>query len=229
MNKKSRALLQGHLENISWRVLEAYPVVVRELIRGRYGVYALYKKDRLYYVGLASNLSGRLKSHLRDRHRGAWDRFSVYLTIRSDHIKELESLLLRIINPTGNRTGGRFAKSENLFQTLNARIKGIDADRRAAILGGAVAERRRRTKARRAKGPEDLVGFAEKRVQLKGTYKGVTYRATLRRDGWIGFRRKLYESPTAAAREIVPHANGWWFWRFKSKDGEWVRLRTLRR
>jgi hypothetical protein len=40
---------------------------------------------------------GRLKGHLRDCHKGLWDRFSVYLTSDAEHIKELESLLLRII------------------------------------------------------------------------------------------------------------------------------------
>jgi type I restriction-modification system DNA methylase subunit len=34
----------------------------------RHGVYALYRGNRLYYVGLASNLRSRLNTHLRDRH-----------------------------------------------------------------------------------------------------------------------------------------------------------------
>jgi hypothetical protein len=227
---KRTQLLLGHLENISWRVLQAYPELLREFMRRRYGVYALYRKGRLYYVGLASDLRNRLKSHLRDRHHGAWDRFSVYLTLRSDQIKDLESLLLRIIGPEGNRTGGKFAGSEDLFPALGRRVRDIDADRRAAILGGLVADRRRRARARRAKGQEALIGFAERRVSLRGRYKGKTFKATLRRDGKIRLRGKLYTSPSAAAHSIVDRSvDGWHFWRFKDERGDWVQLATVRR
>ena len=86
----NRSLLVHHLEDISWQVMQAYPQIVRGMIRGRFGVYALYKRGRLHYVGLANNLIGRLKTHLRDRHRGSWDRFSVYLTSDAEHMRELE-------------------------------------------------------------------------------------------------------------------------------------------
>lgn len=81
--------------------MEQYPAVIQTLIRGKSGVYALYNGDRLYYVGLASNLMGRLKGHVRDRHEGLWNRFSVYLTAHSEqsHIRELDALLLRITKP----------------------------------------------------------------------------------------------------------------------------------
>lgn len=226
---KRSPLLLGHLEDVSWRVLGRYPEVLRDLIRSRHGVYALYKKGRLYYVGLANDLRNRLKSHLRDRHHGAWDRFSVYLTLRSEHITELESLVLRIINPHGNRKGGGFAGSENLFPGLNRRVREIDADRRAAILGGPVAERRRRAKARRAKGQAALAGFAERRTLLRARHRGRAYRATLRRDGKIRLARRLYDSVSAAARAIVNRpVNGWQFWHYKDDSGKWVRLRTVR-
>jgi len=117
-----KRLVTEHLENISWRVLEDYPQVVSDMIKRRAGVYALYKGEKLYYVGLASNLMGRLKTHLKDRHRGAWNRFSVYLTLRDEHIKELESLLLRIVNPEGNKQRGSFVKSHNLYPSLNKQI-----------------------------------------------------------------------------------------------------------
>ena len=101
---KQKSLVLQHLEDISWRVLEDYLQVIKDMIRGRAGVYALYRRKKLYYVGLATNLMGRLKSHLKDRHHGSWDRFSVYLTMKDEHMKELESLLLRIVNPVGNKT-----------------------------------------------------------------------------------------------------------------------------
>ena len=101
-------LVSQYLENISREALETYQDLIRQYIRGRQGVYALYRQDNLWYVGLAGNLSRRLKEHLRDRHKESWDRFSVYLTIGTTNMKEMESLLLRVVVPPGNQTKGGF-------------------------------------------------------------------------------------------------------------------------
>ncbi len=229
MAVQKRLVIQ-HLENISWKVLEMYPRVVKQMIRRRSGVYALYRKNRLYYVGLANNLMARLKTHLRDRHHGSWDRFSVYLTVHDDHMKELESLVLRIVNPSGNKQIGKFANSKNLRLTLNQQMKEVDADRRALLIGGQIARRRRRTKTKKGKGTKVLAGIVDRRIALKATYRGRKLRATLRKDGSIGFRNKLYDSPTGAARIATGrNCNGWEFWSYRNEKGEWVKLRELRR
>ena len=99
---KRAALVTQHLEMISRNLLDKYQDVIRQYVRGRHGIYALYNNGKLYYVGLASNLRNRLRHHLNDRHGQSWDRFSVYLTIGDSHMKELESLFLRIFKPAGN-------------------------------------------------------------------------------------------------------------------------------
>src|SRR5438045_4668414 len=129
-------LVCQQLENVSSVVLEEYQDIIRHYIRGRNGVYALYKGERLYYVGLATNLRGRLKQHLKDRHRGLWDRFSVYLTIGDTHIKEMESLLLRIVRPTGNKQIGKFVRCESLNKKLARDIKTLQREELVSILGG---------------------------------------------------------------------------------------------
>lgn len=226
----TRGLLNQHLEDISSRVLEDYGGVIKNMIRRRSGVYALYRRGKLYYVGLASDLMWRLRSHIKDRHRGAWDRFSVYLTADSEHVKELESLLLRIVNPVGNKVSGHFKGSTNLFSALNNRIKELDAERRASLLGAWVARRLRRRKVTRGRGNEALAGFSDRSLTLRAQYKDKRYRARLRRDGSIRYDGRVYDSPTAAARKILHrHCNGWWFWRYKNPDGQWVRLVTLRK
>ncbi len=106
------------MENISRQALEKYQHIIRQYVRQRHGVYALYRRSRLYYVGLASNLRTRLTHHLKDRHSQSWDRFSVYLTIGDSHLRELESLLLRIAKTKGNKQKGRFPKSEDLRRRL---------------------------------------------------------------------------------------------------------------
>ena len=87
---KREPLVCEHLEHISRKALEKYQTIIRHYVRNRHGVYALYKRDKLYYVGLASDLQWRLKHHLKDRHRESWDTFSVYITIGDKHLKELE-------------------------------------------------------------------------------------------------------------------------------------------
>jgi len=111
------------LESIPGLAFKRFPDVVRELAHGRNGVYALYSGDRLYYVGLARDLRSRLKSHLKDRHAEEWDRFSLYLTEGDEHLKELESLVLRIADPKGNRVKGKLSGTEDLRPRLMRRIR----------------------------------------------------------------------------------------------------------
>ena len=225
-----KRLVTGHLENVSGRVLEDYPEVVSEMIKRRAGVYALYKGDKLYYVGLASNLMGRLKTHLKDRHKGAWNRFSVYLTLRDEHIKELESLLLRIVNPEGNKQTGSFAKSHNLYRDLNRKITDFDADKRAKLMGGWVEKRRQRIRASKAKGKGALKGLVEKRLILKAWDGDWEYTASLRRDGTIRYDDEIFDTPNAAAKCALGRNKwGWGFWHYKNIAGEWVKLATLKK
>ena len=229
MAKKRKRLLLQHLENLSWRVLDEYRDVIRDMIRGQSGIYALYCRDKLYYVGLASNLMGRIKQHLKDHHNGRWDRFSVYLTRHDDHMKELESLLLRIVNPEGNRQSGKLNGSLDLRREIARRMRERDADNRAMLLGGKAAERRRKTKAKRGKGTRSLKGLIGRRMVLKGWANGWEYTAALLKNGAISYNGDQYDSPSAAACAALGHRkNGWSFWRFKDSNGKWVPLRSLR-
>lgn len=125
MKKTKRSetgLVVEHLENISRTAIKRYPEIITDYARRRSGVYALYKGEELYYVGLAKNLRSRLHGHLKDRHAEAWDRFSVYLTRGDEHLKELESLVLRIAAPKGNRVTGKFIGARDLLPVFRHRI-----------------------------------------------------------------------------------------------------------
>ncbi len=224
-----QALLFDYLEGVSWRILEEYSDLVRRLLRGRTGVYALYRGENLYYVGLASNMTGRIKAHLKDRHKRLWDRFNVYLTRDESHMRELEALILRIARPRGNSVSGRFQGATDLHRHLYRLMTDTDADRRARILGGYAARRRRRAKAASGRGKEVLGGLVDRSVPLRGVHRGKSYRATLRRDGKVRFQKKLYSSPSAAACVALGRtANGWQFWKFR-QGRAWVRLDQLRK
>ena len=98
--RKTKSIIEGYLEKIGQKVFTNYKSVITELIKGRQGIYALYKNDRLYYVGLASNLKRRIKDHLNNKHKGQWTHFSLYIIREHDHIKEIESMILDIADPT---------------------------------------------------------------------------------------------------------------------------------
>jgi predicted GIY-YIG superfamily endonuclease len=76
--RKRTPLVVEHLEGISRAAIGRFPELVTEFARGKSGVYALYKGESLYYVGLAKNLRSRLHHHLRDRHAQEWNRFSTH-------------------------------------------------------------------------------------------------------------------------------------------------------
>jgi hypothetical protein len=211
-------------------VLQDYQEIIRRYIRKRHGVYVLYRKDKLYYAGRADNLRGRLKQHLRDRHGGLWDRFSIYLTIGDRHIRELESLLLRIVRPVGNKQVGRFGRAESLRKQFANEIRRQERDRLVMLLGMTTPKRKVL-----AKNLLDMQGVMARylngrRLRLKGSYKGQIYRALVMRDGRIRFGGKLYGSPSLAAATArkTPSCDGWRFWHYERAPGDWVSLRELR-
>lgn len=221
------------MEGISAKAIEQYQDIIREYIRDRHGIYALYKRDRLYYVGLATNLRGRLNQHLRDRHRGLWDRFSVYLTIGGDHIKELESLLLRIVKPKGNSQSGKFPTSQDLKRRLMLDVRLRQREELQVLIGKLLKVNRvaRRKRIDRREKSETVLGpYIDGPLRLQATYRGKLYRARVRNRGWIFYNGYLYSSPSHVARDICGHnVNGWIFWKYERAPGDWVQLKTLKR
>lgn len=234
MAKRSPLVCQ-HLENVSRSVLEEQQDFVREYVRHRQGVYALYRRGKLHYVGLASNLRTRLAHHLKDRHHDSWDRFSVYLTIGDSHLRELESLILRISKPPGNKQQGKFAKSEDLRRRFRrdwytemrlklgdllgrpARITPLESpptipDGRRPVLAGYMAS-------------------AGEKLTLRGRHKGQTLWAYVRKSGLIYFKGKHFTSPSLAGAAAVGRrtCNGWTFWQYQRAPGDWVELDALRK
>ena len=231
MPAKAHHILEAFLEDIHGDVLQEYPDFIRTSIKGRSGIYVLYREHALYYVGLATNLMGRLKQHLKDRHERRWDRFSVYLTARSDapHIRELEALLLRIVKPRGNRVKGRLRQAANLYAQLSDHMKREDEHRRALRLGGVARKRLQRRTTNTGKGAKALDRVVSRSTPLRGRYADTEYRALFRVDGQLRVDGTLYDSPSAAARACTKRTmNGWQFWKVRVK-GEWVPLATLRR
>ena len=160
MTKASRpknSLVIEHMEGISREAIKRYPDIITEFVRRKSGVYALYNGNALYYVGLAKNLKSRLGGHLRDRHADAWDHFNVYLTQGDEHLKELESLVLRILSPAGNRVAGKFMASKDLRRVLRQRIIAAQKRELADITLGEVPHISSDRGVRRRRGEYDTI------------------------------------------------------------------------
>jgi hypothetical protein len=229
---KDRPLVSQYLERISGSALAEYQKIIRDFVQRRSGVYALYRRDKLYYVGLASNLRSRLKQHLRDKHRNKWDRFSVYLTIGDTHIKEIESLVLRIVHPGGNSQKGKLRNAENLRKRLARELR-IYHKRQVDVMLDRMRDLVE-------DGPDDIRGrkpalarylarFRQPR-RLRATFRAKTLRARVRHNGQIRFKKRNFDSPSRAAHAAAGRRkNGWRFWTFERAPHDWVRLRELRR
>jgi RAMA domain-containing protein len=235
MSKKRLPLVSQYLENISRRMLEEYQDSIREYVRRRHGVYALYRRGRLYYVGLAGNLRNRLHHHIRDRHSQSWDRFSVYLTIGDSHIRELELLVLRIVSPPGNRVKGKFARAENLKNRLSAEIRKHYRLEFQELFGSKRISKQDKKPLKFKpipKGRQPVLGkYKNRPSKIKAKYKGKTIRASVLKNGAIRFQSTVYNSPSLAGAAAVGHrtCNGWTFWQYERAPGDWVPLNNLKR
>jgi len=235
MPRRRAQLVRQHLENVSRSVLAKYPDIVRSFARGRNGIYALYRKDRLYYVGLATKLQQRLKQHLHDQHSQTWDRFSLYLTIGDQHLHEIESLFLRISKPRGNTVTPGFVRSANLLPDLRREIRGRQAAELEEIAPGKRSKEKKPRKVKAARIPSGkqpaLARYVTTRLPIRFVYKGKVHRATVLEDGTIfGHGGQRFASPSSAARAVTGRRTyGWQAWRYERAPGDWVKLDEIRR
>jgi len=114
------ALIKGMSRNLPSEILTdpVFKKKLMELMKGYAGIYALYKSEKLYYVGLTGNLHGRIKWHLKDRHSGKWDHFKIFRIQKVRYLKDIETLIHHIAEPSGNRIKGRLPKDADLNHVL---------------------------------------------------------------------------------------------------------------
>lgn len=228
--RKREPLVHAYLERVSRELLEKHPEIVREFIGRNAGVYALYRKNRLYYVGLATKLSWRLKVHSRNRHGGSWDRFSIYLTIRDQHLREIESLILQIAKPPGNKIGGKPFGAKDMRRWIRSGIRQKHKIEDDSLFG---RQRKQKTTGKRLSKHSEkskILRLLPNGARLRGSNKGTIYRAVVRRDGQIRYDGNNYTSlSNAAVAAIKRPINGWWFWQVERGRGNWVRLTKIRK
>jgi len=203
-----------------------------DLIKGHQGIYALFKKERLYYVGLARNLKSRINAHNKDRHQNKWTHFSLYIIRKEDHIKEIESLVLRIAYPKGNKVRGKLKQSKDLRPLLKRKLK----DEWIKQLGGIIGYKNRTAfKIKKGKikktGKRPLKGYFPKGKVIYANYKGKEYKAWVSTSGRIRVNGKRFNSPSLAGLIITKKKtmNGWRFWKYKDEVGNLLPIDNLRK
>ncbi len=228
-----KSLIAGYLEHISSKVFDQYHNEIASLVAKQHGVYALYKRDRLYYVGLAKDLRNRVKYHLKDKHAKKWDTFSLFLIHRTEHLKELEALLIHIAEPKGNLQKGKFAVINNLKETLKSLIEARNKTQMDNILGTVKKKKPLRVKQLTAphKAPKGLVlhNLLSPSAEIRANYKGKEYSATIDDQGKIVLNGTVYNSLSAAGVAVIDRStvNGWTFWKYQNPKGKWVVLKEL--
>src|SRR5438034_4442364 len=119
-NTKKGALIKGMSRRLPSEILEnpVFKERLQRLLRKDAGIYALYREDKLYYIGLTRNLFGRITWHQRDRHAGRWDSFVVFRIKRVRYLKDIETLITRIIDVPGNRQRGNVPRDADINRLL---------------------------------------------------------------------------------------------------------------
>ncbi len=231
MTKKNAKppLLVDRIENVSKEVFDNYYEEITDLVADSPGVYALYSGDELYYVGKSIELRKRVKQHLKDRHLASWTHFSLYLTRKVEHIHEIESLLVRIANPKGNRVIPQSSAAAPMVKRLKALIQQKQKQELASLFVQKKAGQKRDVRHVTGR-PQSLVGLVSKPTKIYREYKGNEYWATLSPKGIITLNGKRYTTPTGAAKAVVDRGavNGWYFWYIENVKGEWVWLARFR-
>ncbi len=114
------ALIKGMSKRLPSEILDnpVFKKRLREIMKGYAGIYALYRKNGLYYVGLTRDLFGRISWHQKDRHAGKWDRFVIFRIKRTDYLKDIETLVTHLVDLPGSRQKGKVPRDADINRIL---------------------------------------------------------------------------------------------------------------
>ncbi|MDI6760426.1 MAG: hypothetical protein QMD05_06335 [Candidatus Brocadiaceae bacterium] len=114
------ALIKGMSKRLPSEMLEdpLFRKELQEIMKGYSGIYGLYRRDSLYYVGLTTNLFGRIGWHLKDRHAGKWDSFVIFRIKKVNYLKDIETLVSHLVEIPGARVKGKVPRDADITRIL---------------------------------------------------------------------------------------------------------------
>jgi len=98
---------------------------MKQLLKGVYGVYALFKGSTLYYIGQGDLYQRLLAHYKKDRHKDKWDTFTFAKLKYPEAKDELESLLISLTHPPGNRATPSVKKRDAATENAIREIIGL--------------------------------------------------------------------------------------------------------
>ncbi len=128
--QKRGKLIKGMTKRLPSDILDnpVFTIRLQKIMKGSSGIYALYRRSRLYYVGLTTNLFGRINWHLKDRHAGKWDSFVIFRIKRVDYLKDIETLITHLVDPPGNRIKGTVPRDADINRMLRELVRQHDKE-----------------------------------------------------------------------------------------------------
>lgn len=222
-------LFTEKLEKIHKDIFKDHHNALLKLVGKSHGVYALYSKNKLYYVGKASDLKKRIGEHLNDSHARKWTHFTAFLTSKSEDIKDIEAVLIIIADPDGNKKKPE-SSAKDMFNDLKAFLKEELEEKLKKYSGKKHISKKNKPKARKKQSTSNILEnkFSTARP-LSIRSKNKEYKASLLISGKIRYAGKLYDTPSGAAVAAIGGSrNGWDYWSVQNEDGNWVKLSTLR-
>ena len=115
------------------------------------------------------------------------------LTIGDSHLKELESLILRIVRPAGNKQSGKFVKSDDLRPKFSKDIRALHRKELRWLIGRGLTPEPDRKRDELTEGPKPVLAqYISQAIRLRARYKGHVLKARVRRDGSIRFAGNIY-------------------------------------
>jgi hypothetical protein len=88
------------------------------IMKGYAGIYVLYDGEIPHYVGLARNLLGRIRQHMKDSHANKWDGFRVFRIQRVRVLKDIETLIQNVVDFPGNKQKGKVPRDADFNRIL---------------------------------------------------------------------------------------------------------------
>ncbi len=240
-NKRSTLLIEK-LEGIGREIFKpGYNKILKRHIGKKPGVYALYKKEKLYYVGQAQELVSRIKLHLSNRHARKWDNFSVYIAQRRRYVPDLEAVVIAIADPKGNERQPQLARLRKATTLKRLIEKDMKEEAQKIMNPTTKVQSKRKSKRRTTKTNKknakagnkrfSLAGLFSENKLLRGEHKKNIHSACLLTSGKVLYKGKGYSSPSGASKEAkgLKTDNGWTFWQIQDHQKRWIKLNDLKK
>ena len=115
-------MIKYALDGVKRKYFDIIKRELRQVLKDMSGIYALYKGDRLVYVGLATDIYWRMKGHSKS-HRLNWDTASIFIISKLKYLRDVETAIVRIAKPKYNDISGRVGNEHYLERVLKKRVR----------------------------------------------------------------------------------------------------------